>query len=88
MTHDDDFRGEVLRELLSSELSSHITAEDIHPQVRLEEGGCPDIVIRTQNLLAFIEVKLNPRRELTQNQELNVGKELSGYLRRRCPELR
>jgi hypothetical protein len=64
-----DFRACVLPLFVGQELADKIPASAITTQIVLEDCGCPDITIRTAELCALIEVKLNPSRGMTVHQE-------------------
>lgn len=83
MQRNADFRNRVLRLFLSEESASEIKPNHIRTQCVLPECGRPDIVIQTPSLCALVEVKINPKRALSPNQEpAPYGqKELKGYVR-------
>ena len=63
------FRAQVLPLLVPELLPSGICAAGISTQ-ELLDCGRPDIVIRTAEICALIEVKLNPGRGFTVHQEI------------------
>ena len=44
----------------------------IHPQKRCGENGQPDVIIKTDNMLALLEIKTDSKRGLTEKQELDA----------------
>jgi len=62
------FRRLLLSRFLTDACASQIEFEDITTRARLAEGDCPDIVIANSEIYAFLEVKVDRYRELTQRQ--------------------
>jgi hypothetical protein len=82
MQRNADFRNRVLRLFLSEKSASGVKPNHIQPQCVLPECGRPDVVIRTPELCAVVEVKTDTKRPLSPNQEpASYGqKELKGYV--------
>lgn len=62
------FRRLLRGRFLTEACASKIEFEDIATRARLGEGDCPDIVIANSDVYAFLEVKTDAYRELTQRQ--------------------
>jgi hypothetical protein len=77
----ESFRAQVLP-LFVSGLSPSSLAEIKISTQEILDCGRPDIVLRTSDMCAFIEVKLNPRRGFTIHQELIGcdGKDIQTYV--------
>jgi hypothetical protein len=56
---------------IDKKLLDKISLENIRTQFKTEESGIPDIVIETDNLEYIIENKIQPNRDLQENQKEN-----------------
>jgi hypothetical protein len=62
------FRRLLLGRFLTEACAPKIEFEDVATRARLGEGDCPDIVIANSDVYAFLEVKIDTQRGLTQRQ--------------------
>lgn len=70
----DEFRAQVLPLLLPEIPHAKFSGVEIYTQGNFECNK-PDLVIQKQDLLAFIESKINPRRELTPRQDIGSSED-------------
>jgi hypothetical protein len=64
----DGFRQAVLTRLFSKECALHTSHLDARTQANLHRCGCADLLIENSDVCAILEVKVNDRRGLTENQ--------------------
>lgn len=83
MVRFDDFRKRVLGLFLNENQALRIAQNEIRTQTVLLECGRPDIVIRTAEICALLEVKVNLGRGLTANQDVTASDDgdVKGYVR-------
>lgn len=83
MVRFDDFRKLVLQLFLQEDEALQIAPHEIHTQKVLPGCGRPDIVIRTAEICALVEVKVNRGRDLTTNQDLTAcdDRDVDNYVR-------
>jgi hypothetical protein len=77
-----DFRNAVLAALLNPAVSNTVLPHEIEADINAEQGCRPDIIIHSNDLLAYIEVKIRHNCQMTDNQicEDLTDSSKSGYV--------